>query len=213
MVIGTESRAAPISLPTTANLLAGNTVAFSPPAVTFSFTALTATNTVLSSIQVAPLSPVGALSNTSALPPFGFALNGSVVSAAQGQSSDLLVVYTVTSATPIFQLELSATGGAVNGGSALISETITNNNNNQVQSLNLAGGGTVFLTLTTPSTNVTVSKDINVNGGASVGGAGSYSSVSNLVITSVPEPASVVMLGCGLVGALGLGLRRTKKTA
>jgi hypothetical protein len=219
MLYGTESRAAAISLPTTANLLQGNTVAFAPPTTTFSFTALTPTGTnggtpTLSSIQVAPLSPVGAATNTAAVPPFGFALNGSVVSVAQGQTGDLLVQYTVTSAVPILQLILSATGGGFSGGSASISETITNNNGGGADgSFTLGNGGTVIFTLPTPTTSITVSKDINANGGSSVGGGASYSSVSNLVVTTVPEPASVVMLGCGLVGAIGLGLRRTKKTA
>jgi hypothetical protein len=146
--------------------------------------------------------------------PFGFALNGSIVSAAQGQVSDLLITYNVTSATPILQVVLSATGGAVNGGVALISETITNANGGGGDgSFTLGGGGTVIFTLPTPSTSINISKDINANGGASAGGGAEYSSVSNTVVTSVPEPASVVMLGCGLVGALGLGLRRTKKMA
>jgi hypothetical protein len=216
VLMGSESRATSISLPTTANLLAGNTVAFSPPATTFSFTAVTASGTaapVLTGITAAPLSPVGAASNTAAVPPFGFALNGSVVSAAQGQTSDLLVQYTVTSAVPILQLELSAVGSATPGALALISETITNQNN-VVQTLTLNGGGTVFLTLAPGSTSLAIGKDINANAtGAGAGGGASYSSVSNLIITAVPEPASVVMLGCGLIGAFGLGLRRTKKVA
>jgi hypothetical protein len=219
MLIGTVSTAAPIALPTTANNLAGNTVTFSPPSTVFSFTALTPTGTnggtpTLSSINVAPLSPVGAASNAAAVPPFGFALNGSVLSVSQGQTGDLLVQYTVTSTTPILQLILSATGGGFGGGSASITETITNNNGGGGDgSFTLGNGGTVIFNLPTPSTSISISKDINANGGASAGGGASYSSVSNLVVTTVPEPASVVMLGCGLVGAIGLGLRRTKKTA
>jgi len=214
MLIGSESKAAPITLPTTANLLAGNTVAFSPPATTFSFTSVTPTLTTLASITVNPLSPVGAASNAAAVPPFGFNLIGPIVSAAQGQVSDLSIIYTVTSATPILQVILTATGGASGGGAALISENITNNNTGLGDgSFTLANGGTVIFTLLTPSTNITISKDINANGGASAGGGASYSQVGNLVVTTVPEPASVVMLGCGLVGALGIGLRRTKKVA
>jgi len=45
-------------------------------------------------------------------------------------------------------------------------------------------------------------------------GSGSGPTVGNLsilVIPAVPEPASVVMMGSGLVGVVGLGLRRMRK--
>jgi len=76
----------------------------------------------------------------------------------------------------------------------------------------LIGGGQVTFVLTGPTTNILkVSKDINAT--AATGAGASYSDVRNLVNQTIPEPTSVVMLGCGLVGVLGLGLRRTKKTA
>jgi hypothetical protein len=58
-------------------------------------------------------------------------------------------------------------------------------------------GGTPF------SLNTPLSTQFNVNN-ATNGTVGTN-------ITSVPEPASVVMLGAGLVGVVGLGLRRKKK--
>jgi len=46
----------------------------------------------------------------------------------------------------------------------------------------------------------------NVNGTTNNGG------ISGTITTgAIPEPASVVMLGCGLAGVIGLGLRRKKK--
>ena len=118
LLIGSESRAAPLNLPSTANLLQGSQVAFGPPTTSFNFTQVSAGGTqppVLSAITVNALS--GSTSNLLAVPPFGFQLSGSVVSATQGNTSDLLVVYTVTSAVPIVSVTLFATGGAANGGS------------------------------------------------------------------------------------------------
>ena len=97
---------------------------------------------------------------------------------------------------------------------ALISETLTNGNGNTPEGSFSLVSGQVTFTLPTPTTVLIISKDINANGGSSTGGIASYSDVRNLINTGViPEPASVVMLGAGLMGVLGLGLRRTKKTA
>jgi len=216
LLIGSESRAASINLPNTANNLQGNSVAFGPPSTTFAFTQVTAGGSqppVLSGITVNALS--GSTSNLLAVPPFGFQLAGSVVSATQGNTSDLLVVYTVTSAVPIVSVTLFATGGAANGGSSLISETLTNGNGNTPDGSFSLVSGQVTFTLPTPTTVLIISKDINANGGSSAGGIASYSDVRNLINTGgvIPEPASVVMLGAGLMGVLGFGLRRTKKTA
>ena len=59
--------------------------------------------------------------------------------------------------------------------------------------------------LPTPTTVLTISKDINANGGSSTGGIASYSDVRNLINTGgvIPEPASVVMLGAGLTESSG----------
>ena len=210
LVLGSESRAALITLPTTANNLEGNSVVFSNPSTTFSFQNLTATNTSLSGIEVNPLSPLGTPSSGTAVPPFGFQLAGGVVSAAQGQTSDLLVNYTIVSALPITSVTLIANGGTSPGGSASISETFIDGNTGLADgSFFFTGAGTFTFVLPTPTTHLIVSKDINVVGG--VNGA-SYSDVRNVVNGAIPEPASVVMLGCGLVGALGLGLRRARKT-
>jgi len=214
VVIGSESRAASITLPTTANNLAGNSVLFGPPSTTFAFTGVTPTNTTLSGIVVNPLSPVGTASNTTATPPFGFQLAGSVVGASgSGVSSDLLITYTATTTGPNFvSMTLFATGSFTGTGSASIGETIINGNTNLVEgSFNLSGGGQVTFVLPTPTNNLLVSKDINALSGTN--GSGSYSDVRNVINITIPEPASVVMLGCGLVGVLGIGLRRTKKTA
>jgi len=226
VLIGSESRAAAVVLPSNAAVLATappNTVTYTAaPGWSIIFNAITAGGTQpqpLAGIAVNALSLAGSPnqpqpSSTLAVPPIGFQLTGSITSATTGNSSDLLLNFTVTSPAPIVSVTLSATGGASAGGASIISETLTNGNGGGADgSFSLVGGGQVVFILPTPTNNLIVSKDINSNGGSIAGGIASYSDVRNSFNTVIPEPASVVMLGCGLVGVLGLGLRRTKKTA
>jgi len=224
VLIGSESRAA--TLPASAATVAAGlpySVPFpAAPGWTIVFNAVTAGGSqppVLSGIQVNALSLAGSPnqpqpSSTLAVPPIGFQVAGGVTSATTGNSSDLLLNVTVTSPVPIVSVTLVATGGASGSGASIISETLTNGNGGGADgSFSLVGGGQVTFVLPTPTNNLIVSKDINSNGGSIAGGIASYSDVRNSFNTVIPEPASVVMLGCGLVGVLGLGLRRTKKTA
>ncbi len=207
LLVGSESRAGSSNLPNTADNLAGNTVAF-PHNWTFAFTQVVPTDTNLSVIQVNALSPLSTTTtNSNAVLPFGFQLAGSVVSAVAGQTSDLLLNFTVTSPGPITTVTLEGTGGATAGAGARIDETFTNGLTGLPDgTLSLTGGGTVTFTLPTPTTDLEVSKDITANGGTVAGGIASYSDVQNTFNVSgvVPEPASWGMLGIGLSGLLAI---------
>jgi hypothetical protein len=215
LLIGSESRAGTITLPNTANNLEGNTVDF-PHTWTFTFNLVTATGSGtaapdLSSIAVNAVSPLsGSTTNTNAVLPFGFALVGSVVSAATGQNQDLFLNFTVTAPKPIDTVILSGTGGATAGAFVRVDETFINGLTGLPDgSLSLSGGGTVTFTLPTPTTDLIVSKNIHADGGSAAGGSASYSSVVN-AFNIVPEPAGAVMLGSGMLGVLGFALSRRK---
>jgi len=75
--------------------------------------------------------------------------------------------------------------------------------NAQISSVALTGPTSITIGANSFSINTPTQTQVQVNN-ATPGAVGAN-------ITSIPEPASVVMLGVGLVGVAGLGLRRMKK--
>jgi hypothetical protein len=215
LFIGAESKAAVITLPSTANSLQGNSFTVpTVPGLSFSFSQVLGSGTVnLPAVTVAALSPTGA-TQAGAVAPFGFQLAGAGIQAGPGQVGDLLINFSVSSPLPILSVTLFATGGATGNGSASITEIVTNPTTGVVIGQATIVNGTVTITLTQALTTINVSKDIAVNGGTQVGVSGaSYSDIRQTFNTVIPEPTSVIMLGLGLVGVGGLGLRRAKANA
>jgi len=213
---GSESGATSISLPTTADQLTSNSITFGPPSTTFSFVSVNASGTApptLSGITVNPLSPVGTSTNLTAGPPFGFDLTGSVVSANTGQTSELILTYMVQTTGPVFTSLNLYVDGTTSGGTMSVTETLTN----------LNGGGSegsfstnsfdmpINYPIPVATSGLVIIKDIKVVGKATV--IEVRDTVAATQAVSLPEPASVVMLVCGLAGVLGLSLCRRKKTA
>ena len=132
---------------------------------------------------------------------------GAGIVAGPNQVGDLLLNYRVISALPILSVTLFATGGATGNGSALITEIVTNTATGVVIGNATIVSGTVTIVLTQALTDITISKDIAINGGTQVGASGaSYSDIRQTFNQIIPEPTSVVMLGLGLAGVAGLAL-------
>jgi hypothetical protein len=138
----------------------------------------------------------------------GFILTGGIF-AGPGQDNDVAIVYTVSSPTPITSLTLNGTGFAVGSNDIAVTETVSGTN----YSLQLNSSGSE--TIPIPNlTSLTITKDIFVSGIGVTSGTSSWSIIDQTVaFTVIPEPTSVVLMGTGLVGVLGLGLRRKMTNA
>jgi PEP-CTERM motif len=194
LVVGAQSQAAFIS---TLGTLQGKVVNIDGLTYTF--------NTVV--LDGSATAAAGATVQTTATGS-GFEIIGGGISALTNQTGDVAISYTISSPTPITSLTLVGVGSASGSGSQSIDEFVTGVSG----SLHLTSTGT--LTLPIPGlTSITVLKDIFVTGGTAIGGSASWSIIDQMVTTTIPEPTSMVLMGTGLVGVVGLGLRRMKSNA
>jgi len=98
---------------------------------------------------------------------------------------------------------LSATNVALTGG--LFSGTTQNVYSAPTSPVTISVGGATFTLVVSGTPNVGYATPTI---GQPVGGAASGSLSASLVSSAIPEPASVIMVGLGLVGVAGFGLRR-----